>query len=166
MMNTSFQTAKAATLLAVLASLGFTGCLSVPNADPFDQPPVMDSAELGGDDPSAGPNMGPKTKPIYKVTVFGATGPDEHIMPLEGTVFLQDALDETRAARWFGAMTVTIMRTPPDGGERHRIDINCGKQVDEKKNYAIRPGDHIIVRNSILKKDVITEITDAFMGRG
>jgi len=182
-MKKSFKAAQVMTALALLASVGFTGCVSMDGSASMAKPPVLDSAELGGaeDDPSQPPAIAPAGTPsvqqvnyqqpahrrqaVYKVTVFGVNGPKAQVIPLEGIVLLQEALDRSKASRWFGAMTVTLVRTPPGGGERHRIDIECTKTVDEKQNYALRPGDHVIVRSSIMKKDMVSEVTDIFMGR-
>lgn len=68
-------------------------------------------------------------------------------MPLTGDMFVQQAVDFSRARRKFRRMHVTILRTTPDG-RPHRMECQyelAKRRVSPEFDYALFPGDRVII---------------------
>jgi hypothetical protein len=68
-------------------------------------------------------------------------------LPLRDGMCVQDALNESGATKRLSRMEVLLMRTLPNGGQ-HRMGIQFkgSKRVRSEFNYALHPGDRIVVQ--------------------
>jgi hypothetical protein len=66
----------------------------------------------------------------------------------QGATHLQDALTKSGAAGKLKRMELYVLRNPPGGGPRQRMTAEydaAEKRVKWESDYAIYPGDHIVV---------------------
>ncbi len=71
-------------------------------------------------------------------------------LPMDRPVFIEDLVQEARLHDRFGQLSVSIMRPSESGGPPVRLDTridDSGKTVNTGQNYALMPGDHLIVNS-------------------
>lgn len=100
--------------------------------------------------PSAPPVATPAdTSSTYKVILAGNRKPQIYTGKLDKPVTVQQALVESGATRKYKEMTIKIARRLPGSSEILRMpatfDSDAGS-VMEETNYAIHPGDEILVK--------------------
>ena len=84
--------------------------------------------------------------------VLQVDGDDEPVrvlpLPPEGrSVNVSDLLEQTGVASAFGGMQVRVYRDSPKQVGGVRMDVHFdGKQVRPESDYALRPGDRIVIR--------------------
>lgn len=106
----------------------------------------------------------------FMVEVRTAKGQSEaKEQPLSGHLTIQQALVETRANKRFDRFTLELARPLPDG-RRHRMTVDydrTNKCVDPAFDYAILPGDRIIVveDTTTLIDDMLDRAMKPFGGR-
>jgi hypothetical protein len=69
-------------------------------------------------------------------------------LAMDRSVFIEDIVQEARLHDRFGQLNVSIMRPTEAGGPPLRLDTridDSGKATNIGQNYALLPGDHIIV---------------------
>jgi len=69
-------------------------------------------------------------------------------LAMDRAVFIEDIVQEARLHDRFGQLSVSIMRPTEAGGPPLRMDTridDSGKATNVGQNYALLPGDHIIV---------------------
>ena len=69
-------------------------------------------------------------------------------LQMDRAVFIEDIVQQARLHDRFGQLNVSIMRPTEAGGPPLRLDArinDSGKATNIGQNYALLPGDHIIV---------------------
>ncbi|MCU0878634.1 MAG: hypothetical protein MUF06_12685 [Pirellulaceae bacterium] len=106
----------------------------------------------------------------FMVEVQTAKGKSEaKEQPLAGHLTIQQALVETKANKRFDRFTLELVRPLPDG-RRHRMTVDydrTNKCVDPAFDYAILPGDRIIVveDTTTMIDDMLDRAMKPFGGR-
>ncbi|HMO13414.1 MAG TPA: hypothetical protein PKD64_05985 [Pirellulaceae bacterium] len=75
--------------------------------------------------------------------------PKMHRGEIRGSMTVQDALVQSGATRRYRTMQITILREIPGHSRPVRLDVDyetSRKTVVESQNYAIHPGDRILIR--------------------
>jgi hypothetical protein len=91
-------------------------------------------------DPSDGPRV-----------VMEIRGDKRHMesIPLpENGMFVQDLVQQAKLNKAFGALQISILRPTNSGAAPVRLDLQTdedGKVTNISQNYALHPGDHVIV---------------------
>ena len=92
------------------------------------------------------PNDGPRV-------VLEIRSDERHLetIPLpEKGMFIEDLVQQAKLHENFGSLNISIMRPNGEGAAPVRLDMTTndnGKATNVGQNYALRPGDHIIVLN-------------------
>lgn len=71
-------------------------------------------------------------------------------LPMDRAVFIEDIVQEARLHDRFGKLVISIMRPTELGGPPVRLDVqigSSGKAANAGQNYALMPGDHIVVNS-------------------
>lgn len=139
-----------------LALLGATGCTSLgTNSSPL--------ADNNADAKAAAAKE--EQKPTFVVQFQTEGGkPQSKPVPLEGDVFVQDALKQTGAFRKYRRMTIDLVRITPQG-KPHKmiISFDRGKHwVEPQCNYQVRPGDTLIITED--KSNIVDDMLNAVGG--
>lgn len=113
-----------------------TGCAMMKSQAPPEPPVGMDQASAG----------------TYKVIFGTANGkkPQIYVGDLVGNVTIQDALKASNAKKKFRAMTVDVARRV-ESGKVLKLPVHVDSKTGEvmaEQNYAVHPGDEILVRKS------------------
>lgn len=142
-------------LLCLLAS-SQTGCISLTSFLRSDSP-TLDTKMLEAQGyviPHGGMPMevakGDSTKP-HVVMEVRLANEKRHVerIPIEAdkAVFIQDLVQQAQLHKKIGALHISIMR-PTDGGPPVHLPLSTdsdGKATSMATNYAVYPGDHLIV---------------------
>jgi hypothetical protein len=138
-------------ILLALAGISLAGC-SLPQKD--ESSPSSGNVVtqwLTGETPKAAEaeTQNQPPGPNYTVEIRRPGYSTQYVrVPHQGETHLQDALEQSGAARKLKRMELHVMRTPPQGGPRQRLsaDFDSGeKRVAWESDYAIYPGDHVVV---------------------
>jgi hypothetical protein len=87
-------------------------------------------------------------------------------LPMDRAVFIEDIVQEARLHDRFGNLVISIMRPTELGGPPVRLDVqidSSGKAANAGQNYALMPGDHIVVNSdnrSSLERFIDTQFRD------
>jgi hypothetical protein len=90
--------------------------------------------------------------PSYKVLMANYTSSEPTVFngTLTKPITVSQALEESGATQKYNGMTVDLARRVPETGDVLRLEIpwdsEAGAVTDEHFNYAIHPGDEILVR--------------------
>ena len=71
-------------------------------------------------------------------------------LAMDRPVFIEDIVQEARLNDRFGQLVISIMRPSDSGGPPVRLETktdDAGKAMTAGQNYALHPGDHIIVNS-------------------
>lgn len=71
-------------------------------------------------------------------------------LPMDHAVFIEDIVQQARLHDRFGQLSISIMRPTEAGGPPLRLDTridDSGKATNVGHNYALLPGDHIVVNS-------------------
>lgn len=71
-------------------------------------------------------------------------------MPVDRAVFIEDIVQQARLHDRLGNLVISIMRPDGQGGPPVRLDVRTddkGKATHMGHNYALMPGDHIVVNS-------------------
>ena len=133
------------------ASLAATGCSSLAVQQ-------LDVLGLFGPQRPQPPAEG---APSYTVVVKPSAGKaDAFRMPITEPITVQEALEQSRTLGSFRRQLIAIERQQPRSNRRHRMpiqyDLNT-QQVSPTTDYALLPGDHLVV-----EEDPTTIIDDTF----
>ncbi len=79
---------------------------------------------------------------------------DRHLesipLPMDRAVFIEDIVQQARLHDRFGELAISVMRPDKHGGPPVRLDTrtdDAGKSTNIGQNYALMPGDHIVVNS-------------------
>jgi hypothetical protein len=113
---------------------------------------------LFGEDDKAAPAQPTASYQVYFVPHEGQA--EQVTRTLSGTMHVQQALEQTGAAKKFRRIEVELVRPLPSGGF-HRIACDydrANKQVTPEFDYALLPGDRIMVKEdpSTIVDDMLT----------
>lgn len=78
---------------------------------------------------------------------------------------LQNAVEQSGAAKKFRRMTLYVVRTPPNGGPKQRMSAayDAGeRRVAWESDYAIYPGDHIVITQD--NSSELDKLVQRFLG--
>ena len=128
-------------VLWTLAALSpFAGCATMDS-------PSGGLNKLAGGDPAAALTQPAAPAPTYTVEVRAQNSkPAMKTMQLTGPTPVQQALEQSGAAKRFRRMHVTLMRS--SGDERHKLELKIDPNLGTIKpeyDYAVMPGDHLVV---------------------
>ncbi len=71
-------------------------------------------------------------------------------LPMDQPLFIEDLVQQARLHDRFGQLVISIMRPNGDGGPPVRLETrtdDSGKASSVGQNYALMPGDHIVVNS-------------------
>lgn len=156
-------------LLALSGSL--TGCVSVPelglSSPMFGKTGLWGTrAEVIKDGENHPEAPAPAGKYIVEFRDSGGRGKAAEFN-IEGPLTAHDALQNAKATKQFGRMTVELVRPLPGGGW-HRMPVEYDRtirRVPAECDYAILPGDRLIVTEdtSTILNDMMKSADDLFM---
>jgi len=92
------------------------------------------------------PNDGPRV-------ILEVRSDERHLETIPLTdkgMFIEDLVQQAKLHETFGVLNISIMRPNGEGAPPVRLDLTTndeGKATNVGQNYALRPGDHIIVLN-------------------
>ena len=87
-------------------------------------------------------------------------------LAMDKAVFIEDIVQQARLNDRFGKLDISIMRPTQAGGPPLRLDTHIessGKSTNVGQNYALLPGDHIVVNSdnrSGLERFIDTQFRD------
>jgi len=87
-------------------------------------------------------------------------------LAMDKAVFIEDIVQQARLHDRFGKLDISIMRPTQAGGPPLRMDTHIessGKSTNVGQNYALLPGDHIVVNSdnrSSLERFIDTQFRD------
>lgn len=121
--------------LLILAGLMCSGCVTMN----LQTPPTAEPPTPGG--------------PSYKVIFANNQGGEPQIYTgyLDKPVTIQQALDDSGATAKYEGMLVDIARRVEDSGQILKLQVEFDQKTNrimERDNYAIHPGDEILVREN------------------
>lgn len=120
-------------LLIVVLALGFTGCAVLP------------SLTVEGDNPESPAQDGEGRFIVEKHPWLGK--PELYHGVISKPITIQEALNESGAGNMARSAEVDLIRRLPDGGVlKLPVEFNKDKQVKFEQDYALHPGDRIVVR--------------------
>jgi hypothetical protein len=98
-------------------------------------------------DAAANPQQPVPPTGAYTIELRSSLGkPQIRQMPLTGPTLIQQALEQSGAAKRFRRMNIVLLRAA--GEERHKLDVKFDRKrgtVNPLYDYAILPGDHLVV---------------------
>lgn len=127
-------------LSVAAAALSSAGCATIDST-------AGGLSKVTGD--AAAANAQPLAPPAGAYTIeLHASGrkPEIRQMPLTGPTLVQQALEQSGAAKRFRRMNIVVMRV--GGDERHKLDVKFDRKlgtVNPLYDYALVPGDHLVV---------------------
>lgn len=150
--------AKRWMLPAVLAVCTTTqsGCLTLGELVSPQKKQVLDtsfletqgySMPMGGMPAPVAPDPNGAPRVILEVR-NGQTHLESIPLPMDRAVFIEDIVQQARLHDRFGQLVISIMRPTELGGAPLRLDLqtdSSGKAANAGQNYALMPGDHIVV---------------------
>lgn len=122
--------------------------------------------KLAAGDPAAALKQPAAPAPTYTVEVRAQNGkPAIRTMPLTGPTLVQQALEQSGAAKRFRRIDVTLMRS--SGDERHKLEVRIDPKLGTVKppyDYAVVPGDHLVVteNTATVFGDMFKDVAPAF----
>ncbi len=130
-------------LTAALTALGTSGCagLGIGELSLF--------GSASGAAAAAKSDAAAESLPKYYVEFHPDGGkPMRMEGTLDETMYVQGALEKTRAMKRFGKVNVFVVRTNQDSDRKHRMDVtydSAKRRVTPETDYALHPGDRIVV---------------------
>lgn len=144
-------------MMLVLASQ--SGCITLSSLLGQKRGPTLDTSLLEAQGYSIPPG-GMPTQVSAAASISGPhivmeiRGDERHLesipMPMDQPVFVEDIVQQARLHEQFGKLSISIMRPNQAGGPPLRLDVqtnSSGRATSLGKNYALMPGDHLIVIN-------------------
>ncbi len=135
-----------------------TGCLTLSGFLGEKKSPTLDTRMLetqgysippGGMPSPVAPDPSGKPRVILEVRE-GETHLESIPLPMDRAVFIEELVQEARLHDRFGQLSISIMRPTEAGNPPLRMDTATdtkGKAKNVGQNYALQPGDHIIVNS-------------------
>ena len=132
---TSWAALACSSLLAGCASLtgsGLGSLLVTEKPDPPQLPAQASSASSGS--------------VTMEIRPQGSRKPEIRQVPLQNTVFLQQALEGAGLVKRFRGMKIEVIRMAGDTRQKMEAKYqHAQKRVDPAYDYALHPGDHVII---------------------
>ena len=108
-------------------------------------------------------NAEPTNSERYRVEMSGGFSAGEiYEGEIDGSLFVQDALERSGACDRYKAMDITVYRVVKESGKGLKLPVEYesdGKSVMQNQNYALHPNDRIVVTNR--SKNVIDKFIDS-----
>lgn len=135
-----------------------SGCLSLGTFIGQTKSPTLDTRMLeaqgysippGGMPAPVAPSPNGAPRVILEVREDG-THVESIPLDMDKAVFIEDIVQQARLHDRFGQLDISIMRPTPNGGPPLRLDTHIestGKATNVGQNYALLPGDHIVVNS-------------------
>ncbi len=151
-----------------------SGCISLGTFLGQSKSPTLDTRLLeaqgysiprGGMPAPVAPDPNGAPRVILEVREDG-THVESIPLPMDRAVFIEDIVQQARLHDRFGQLSISIMRPTQTGGPPLRLDTRidgAGKALDVGRNYALLPGDHIVVNSdnrSSLERFIDTQFRD------
>ncbi len=134
--NSWWSLCNACALAAVMGVIMLSGCATTP-AGATAKPDMPPAAEGPGYKVIFANHMGGKAKIYHGQVTPGVT--------------VQDALEASGATRKYKGMLIDLARRVPDKNHVLKLPVNYDHEVShviDAQNYAIHPGDEILVRQN------------------
>ena len=143
-------------LASVVALLGATGCSTLALNQSASSAANAEAKEAGSPD---------KKTPTF-VIQFKTEGRlvASKTIPIEGDMFIQDALNKSGAFNRFRRSTIDLVRITPQGA-RHSMAVAHDRskhRIEPQCNYAVHPGDTLVLTED--KSTVIDDMMGSFGG--
>ncbi len=135
-----------------------TGCLTLSKFMGDRKSPTLDTRLLemqGYSIPQGGmPSpVAPSSSGAPRVVLEVRDG-EKHLesipLPMDQTLFIEDIVQQARLHDRFGQLMISIMRPTSAGAPPVRLEVRTddkGKVANVGQNYALLPGDHIVVNS-------------------
>ncbi len=145
------------TILAVCCATQ-SGCLTLADLISPQKTQTLDttfletqgySIPMGGMPSPVAPSANGAPRIILEVR-DGKTHLESIPLPMDRAVFIEDIVQQAHLADHFGKLIVSIMRPTELGGAPLKLDVHIdssGKASNAGQNYALMPGDHIVVNS-------------------
>ena len=122
------------------AALSWAGCATIEGT-------AGGLSKVTGDASAANAQQPVPPAGAYTIELRGSGHkPEMRQMPLTGPTLVQQALEQSGAAKRFRRMNIVVMRAA--GDERHKLDVKFDRKrgtVNPLYDYALVPGDHLVV---------------------
>ena len=132
-----------------------TGCLTLSALLGQKRSPTLDTSLLekqgyqiprGGMPSPVGPNESGKPRVVVEIR-DDKTHIESVPLPVDQAMFVEDLVQQAKLHEHFGRLNIAIMR-PNGDAPQIRLDVKTdddGKAANIGQNYALLPGDHLIV---------------------
>ena len=145
--------------LAVLGSVALTqtGCISLSSFMGQRHKSTLDTTLLeaqgyaiprGGMPTAVDPELAGKGPHVVLEIRGGARHLESIPLPMDRAVFIEDLVQQARLHDQLGRLSISVMRNNGTGQPPLKMDLRTdddGKATNIGQNYALLPGDHIIV---------------------
>jgi hypothetical protein len=143
MIRTTPRRVWSLSVVVLMTAFGASGCAGLSTGELS----LLGSA--GDDAAAAKSDAAAISLPKYSVEIYPDAGQPQRVeAALDGTTFVQGALEKTGATKRFRKMNVFVIRANSDGAGKHRMDVtydSAKRRVASDTDYALHPGDRIVV---------------------